>query len=82
MARWTVKLVALTELSNQFSTTPACVRLGETSAVGISGVAVNTTERIMSFSSWLRMWQCHTYSQPKLWFSLVMPASSRCRAGR
>ena len=27
--------------------------------------------RIMSFSSWLRMWQCQTYSQPKLATSLV-----------
>ncbi len=27
---------------------------------------LNLIGRIMSISSWLRMWQCHTYSQPKL----------------
>ncbi|GAO04619.1 hypothetical protein PSR1_03514 [Anaeromyxobacter sp. PSR-1] len=27
--------------------------------------------RIMSISSWLRMWQCHTYSQPKSVMTLV-----------
>ncbi len=32
----------------------------------------------MSISSWLRMWQCHTYSQPKLTIWLVMGGVIAC----
>src|SRR5665648_1029887 len=37
--------------------------------MGAAGSSLGTktvTGRIMSISSWLRMWQCHTYSHPKL----------------
>ena len=30
----------------------------------------------MSFSSWPSRWQCHTYSQPKLVITLVVPAAT------
>ena len=30
----------------------------------IVGLTPTTMERIMSISSWLRIWQCQTYSQP------------------
>ncbi len=36
--------------------------------------AWTVTGRIMSISSWLRMWQCHTYSQPKSVMTFAMGA--------
>ncbi len=34
--------------------------------ISVLALVLNIVGRIMSFSSWLRMWQCHTYSCPKL----------------
>ena len=48
--------------------------LGVAWALKAGGVAVTTFKtmgRIMSISSWLRMWQCQTYSQPKSYMMLV-----------
>src|SRR5450759_2535242 len=75
MDRWTVNEVSLAELSIQVRAT----------ADGITGLAVSRPEgtggatwwmmgRIMSFSSWPRMWQCHTYSHPKLTLALTLKA--------
>ena len=51
-----------------------------TGPAGIAGGMVETTfrtmARIMSFSSWLRMWQCHTYSQAKLTTVFVVGGTS------
>jgi len=33
---------------------------------GTAGETLKTIGRIISISSWLSMWQCHMYSQPKL----------------
>ena len=41
---------------------------------GASGGTWKLMARIMSFSSWPRMWQCHTYSQPKLLTALLVCA--------
>src|SRR5450631_1004069 len=41
---------------------------GLVTGFGVAGSArfvASVTGRIMSISSWLSMWQCHTYSQPK-----------------
>jgi hypothetical protein len=58
------KPVSLAELSVQLRFSPAVaeatVRLD-----GASGGTVKVIALIMSFSSWPRMWQCQTYSQPK-----------------
>ena len=42
--------------------------------LGATGGSTSVCGRIMSISSWLRMWQCQTYSQPKLTSWLVMAA--------
>ena len=47
---------------------------------GMASVRLTATDtgRIMSISSWLRMWQCQTYSQPKLTSWLVIGGRSGC----
>src|SRR4030042_1419757 len=42
----------------------------------IGTLSLTTRGRIMSFSSWPRMWQCHTYSCPKLAMMLTVGVSS------
>ena len=41
---------------------PATVAVRPAGASGTVRGTWTEIERIMSFSSWLRMWQCHTYS--------------------
>src|SRR5476649_660762 len=45
-----------------------------TGATGSARGTWTVTGRIMSISSWLRMWQCHTYSQPMLTTALMIGA--------
>src|SRR5450756_147304 len=51
--------------------------LVEVTGAGVAGRALPTwtvTGRIMSISSWLSMWQCHTYSHPKSTISFAIGA--------
>src|SRR5450759_2770066 len=45
-----------------------------TGGAGSARGTKTVTGRIMSISSWLRMWQCHTYSQPKSTISFEIGA--------
>ena len=71
------KPVSLLALSVQVRST-RLVAVAWTTAVSIEaalGAAVATSRimgRMKSFSSWPRMWQCHTYSQPKSVAALLM----------
>src|SRR3954470_10621398 len=47
---------------------------GAAVTVGAVGATARIMARIMSFSSCPRMWQCQTYSQPKLIFALLTAA--------
>src|SRR5512144_1784318 len=59
--------------SVQFSVTAADVRVYDTiGGSAMRRLTATETGRIMSISSWLRMWQCQTYSQPKFVSWLVM----------
>ena len=53
---------------------PAAVTV-KAGAAAKAVLTVTLTGRIMSISSWLRMWQCHTYSQPKLTIWLMIGAT-------
>ena len=61
-ARWIMKAVSFAETSIQVSDfSPAWFTVPVRSG-GTSGGNATEIGRIMSISSWLRMWQCHTYS--------------------
>ena len=75
VVRLTTNRVSVIELSFQVSLTSWPTTLPflsstltkvEANPSGLIGGSASDTGRIMSISSWLRMWQCQTYSQPKL----------------
>ena len=75
--RWSTKAVSLIELSFQLIVNRRLLPLPVMTQVivsALSGASATATGRIMSISSWLRMWQCQTYSQPKLTYWLVIGA--------
>ena len=88
-ARWTVNPASCAELSTQLSMIVGLVALpfqAPERKVGAFGGTANTSECMKSISSWDRMWQCHTYSQPKLtvWFTISgtgLPFGSNHPAG-
>ena len=55
-------------------TTPVVASRAYVTVGGAANLRSTATDtgRIMSISSWLRMWQCHTYSWPKLTTSFVI----------
>src|SRR5574340_1586358 len=58
---WTVKPVSLSELSAQVNATLCLLPLPSRVAIGAPGVlggTARTMARIISFSSWPRIWQC------------------------
>src|SRR5437868_11344463 len=67
----TLNPLSLAELSVHVSVTvpPFCTAL---KADGAGGGTRKLMDRIMSFSSWPRMWQCHTYSHPKFTLRLTL----------
>ena len=68
-ARWTVNPASWEDLSVQFNVTLGVLVFpfqAPVRPVGGLGGAANTSECMKSISSWDRMWQCHTYSHPKL----------------
>src|SRR5512147_1265409 len=71
--RCRTKAVSVIELSVH-ATVPPFFAGVQASPLAWSGGSATVTGRIMSISSWLRMWQCHTYSQPKLTSLLRMGA--------
>src|SRR5689334_14557783 len=67
-SRSTMKPVSFAELSVNVKSTWVPM-IGSKAAVKLDGAGGGTWKtigRIMSFSSCPRMWQCQTYSQPKL----------------
>ena len=75
--RWSTKAVSLIELSFQLIVNRRLLPLPVMTQVivsALSGASATAMGRIMSISSWLRMWQCQTYSQPKLTYWLVIGA--------
>src|SRR5512146_2765453 len=89
VARWTAKPLSLTDWSTQVTRTLWLLPLPESTAVTLAGGAGATARaagRIMSISSCARMWQCQTYSQPKLVISLttvtgLLPVSILAKPG-
>ena len=68
-ARWTVNPASWEELSTQFNVILGLLAFpfqAPVRPVGASGGTANTSECMKSISSWDRMWQWYTYSQPKL----------------
>ncbi len=75
VVRWTRNDVSVIELSFQVTTILRLFPLPvneKASPSGLYGGSASDCGRIMSISSWLRMWQCQTYSQPKLTSWLVI----------
>jgi len=70
-ARSIRKPVSLNDVSVQARSTAGPATAVAERSVGASGRMATATPCIMSISSWLRMWQWYTYSQPKLmrWFT-------------
>src|SRR4051794_24839015 len=68
IARWTTNDVSVIDSSMKLS---VCVALSNTSVSALNGGSASSTGRIMSISSWDRMWQWYTYSQPKLTSAFV-----------
>ena len=66
--RCTRNAVSVIELSLQVSTArrllPPALMSVLVRPFGATGGSTSDCGRIMSISSWLRMWQCQTYSQP------------------
>lgn len=62
----TVNPVSLAELSVQLRFSPVWPSPAAVTVrfEGASGGTLKAMALIMSFSSWPKMWQCHTYSQP------------------
>src|SRR5215469_10729361 len=65
-SRCTTNPVSLADWSVNEMSTPPALELAATRFDGSRGGTCQMIGRIMSFSSCPRMWQCHTYSQPKL----------------
>src|SRR5215468_4602599 len=63
--RSTLNPLSLAELSVQESVTLLEASRTAEKFEGGGGATWKIIGRIMSFSSWPRMWQCHTYSWPK-----------------
>jgi hypothetical protein len=71
------KPVSLAELSVQLRFSPVLPPVAAATArlEGASGGTLKDIALIMSFSSWPRMWQCQTYSQPRfmILFGVCVP---------
>src|SRR5512137_2950201 len=75
--RWTRNDVSLIELSLKVTWIRRLLPLpmmANVSPSALSGGSARITGRIMSISSWERMWQWYTYSQPKLASAFVIAA--------